>query len=93
METKKTKKYTEHTKPVIYVGENIGNILKQYAVYAKGIPKEQPEIKTLLENCPTLEKLFLPIHQLNDWEQKVKQKGSLEWKRFQMVKAFFKNKG
>ena len=84
----KIKRSIERVKPVIYVGTDVGNVLKQYAVYANGIPKEVPEIGKLLKDCEELEKLFLPVHQLNDWEKKVQQKGSLEWILLDRVRKF-----
>ena len=61
----------------------------KYSIYTNGIPYDNVEIKNMIEQCPKLEKLFIPVHELNKWEQKVKQHGSLEQVQVQTVKEFF----
>ena len=75
--------------PVIYVGDNIKNILKKYSVYTNGIPYDIVEIKDMIEKCPKLENLFILVHELNEWEKRVKQHGSLEQIQVQIVKEYF----
>jgi len=82
-------KEIERKVPVIYVGDTIKNVLMKYSIYTNGIPYDNVEIKNMIEQCPKLEKLFIPVHELNKWEQKVKQHGSLEQVQVQTVKEFF----
>lgn len=92
MKSKENKEKKERTIPVIYVGETIRHTLKKYNVYTNGIPSNNLEIRNLLEECPKLEKLFIPVHELNDWEQKVKQDGSLELFYYKTVADYFAKK-
>ena len=75
--------------PIMYVGETIRHTLKKYSIYTNGIPRDNLEIRNLLEECPKLEKLFIPVHELNNWEAKVKLDGSLERYYYQTVVDYF----
>lgn len=84
---------SERKIPYIYVGETIRHVLKKYNVYTNGIPYDNLEIKNLIQECPKLEKLFIPVHELNEWEKKVKQDDSLEqFYRKAVMDYFTKNR-
>ena len=83
---------SERKVPFIYVGESIRHVLKKYNVYTNGIPYDNLEIKNLLKECPKLEKLFIPVHILNEWEKKVNQDGSLEQFYQKAVTEYFTKK-
>ncbi len=85
----KNKNKKERKTPVIYVGNSIQNVLKKYSVFINGIPYQNTEIKNMIEKCTELEKLFIPVHELNEWEKRAKQKGTLEYMHLQNVNDYF----
>lgn len=79
----KTKQRKRNEK-LIYIGPNLLQMTK-YTVLAGGIPKH---VESLLEKCPAVEKLIVPIKRLAISEQKTKKKGTLEHKYYQDVLSF-----
>ncbi len=80
---KETKKDSEQ---VIYCGPSLpGGVLFQHAVFLNGVPDHID-----LEKYPTIEKLFIPVSQLNEFEQRLSQTGSAEQAFFHAVKEEMK---
>lgn len=84
--TKSTPKIEKPAAPMqrIYVGP--GSIeLQRYVVVESEYPVH---IAELVEKCPAIDKLFVPIANFTAVEQKIAKTGSLENKKFQEVAEF-----
>jgi len=68
----------------IYIGPHLVQLPK-YTVIAEGLPKH---IEAVIEKCPAIKKLLVPIKKLAEAEQKANQKGSLEYRNVQEVLSF-----
>ncbi len=73
----------------IYVGP--GSVqLNQYTVVENEFPFH---IQELIDKCPTIEKLFVPVTKFTEIEPKVGKKGTLEHRDYQKVVDFLNGKG
>lgn len=74
------------TKKRIYVGPNT-SAMKKYTVIDTDFPVH---IKTVIEACPSIEKLCVDITQFAEIEARTTRKGTLENKYFEEIVAFNK---
>ena len=68
----------------IYVGPNLLG-LPTYTVVESDFTEH---INGFIEKCPEIEKLFVPIAEMANTEQRAKIKGTLEHRHYQKVMAF-----
>lgn len=76
---------------LIYVGPSIpGGILQQYTVYKGGMPVH---INGLVDKCPVLKQLFVPVDNMAGFVQAASQKGTRENIFYQQAIDFIKTGG
>ncbi|AVK84046.1 hypothetical protein C3943_10910 [Lysinibacillus sp. B2A1] len=68
----------------IYVGPNILG-LPTYTVIETDFT---PHIKSFIEKCPDIQKLFVPIAEMSEVESRTKVKGTLENRYFNAIHEF-----
>lgn len=69
----------------IYVGPNVLG-LPTYTVVETGFT---PHIKSFIEKCPEIEKLFVSILEMAEVESRTKVKGTLENRYFNAIREFY----
>lgn len=79
----------EVSKPeqLIYIGPSLLEITT-YTVVKNGYPSH---IQGLIKNCPSVQKLFVPVDKFTSLEPKTKQKGTLEYRYYNDVIDYIKN--
>ena len=75
-------------KQLIYIGPNMLQ-LTAYTVIESDVPVH---IQSLIEKCPSIEKLFVPIEKFTALEPKAKTKGTIEHRHFQNVLEYIAKK-
>ena len=86
MTKKTTPATTTGPERVIYCGPSIpSGSLKQYTVYKNGLPEH---LTSLLEKCPEIKELFVPIADLAKTQTAIKQPGSIFYRHYQIVQQF-----
>lgn len=69
----------------IYVGPNILGLPKYTVVETTFTP----HINSFIEKCPEIEKLFVPILEMAEVENRTKVKGTLENRYFNTIREFY----
>lgn len=80
------KKAVEKTQKRIYVGPNSVKLTK-YLVLESDYPTH---IQELAQDCPAIDKLFVPISKIQETEQRIVQKGTLENRYYKEADEFLK---
>lgn len=80
------KQAVEQPQKRIYVGPASARITK-YTVLESDFP---PHLKELVQECPDVEKLFVPILELQATEKRITTKGTLEHRAYNNVVEFLK---
>lgn len=81
------KKIEESVESVIYLGPDIKNVLRTNVIYINGLPNI---IKDYIKKCPSIEKLFCKTSKINEFKQKLKEKGTIENIHYNKVIEFLK---
>lgn len=69
---------------VVYTGPNIfAMALQRFQVYRGGLP---PYVKRAIEKIPDIEKLIVPVSELESMRQKINQAGTNESRLFESVR-------
>lgn len=71
----------------IYVGPNLLGLPKYTVIESEFTP----HIKTFIADCPAVEKLFVPIAEMANTEQRLQTKGTLEYRHYHNVLDFIAN--
>jgi hypothetical protein len=78
--------------PTIYTGPALpGGQLARYTVFREG--KLMPHIQALVDECPALNKMIVPVSRLAETERKLSDSSSMEAGRFAEINKHFRNKG
>lgn len=80
------KKSVKPTGKRMYVGPNSVQLTK-YLVLESDYPTH---IADLVKQCSAIEKLFVPLTQIQEAEQRIVQKGTLENRYYKEIEAFLK---
>ncbi|MBQ7578624.1 MAG: hypothetical protein IJT21_10215 [Synergistaceae bacterium] len=76
--------YNTESEPVVYTGPNIfAMALQRFQVYRGGLP---PYVKRAIEKIPDIEKLIVPVSELESMRQKINQAGTNESRLFESVR-------
>lgn len=75
---------TEVITQKIYVGPNLLGLPTYMVVESKFTP----HIENFIKECPEIEKLFVPISEMAEVENRAKTKGTLEHRYFNTIREF-----
>lgn len=73
----------------IYVGPNILGLPKYTVVESIKVP----HVQNFIKDCPEIEHLFVDVNKMAETEVRVKQKGTLEHRYYNVVAQFTPGKG
>ena len=73
----------------IYVGPNLLGLPKYTVVESTKVA----HVQNFVNDCPEIEKLFVPIEKMTETEARIAQKGTLEHRYFNKVAEFKAGKG
>lgn len=82
-----SKKIIETKGPLIYCGPNFTGELQQFSIFKEGIPDH---IKTYIEKCPEIKRMFYPTSKLIKVRNKIKEQGSKENQMYIKILEFQK---
>lgn len=71
----------------IYIGPSLLQ-MTTYTVIEGGYPTH---IQSVIDKCPSIQKLFVPVDKFTVLEPKTKQKGTLEYRNYNDVIEFIQN--
>lgn len=82
---------SDHQEALIYVGPSLpGGLLTKYTTFSNGIPDH---LKTHFEKCSAFKQLFIPVSQLPEVENRLKDTTSAESVFYRQTEQYFTRKG
>lgn len=85
----KTFKTQETQETTIYIGPSLpSGQLARYTVFRNG--KALPHVAQLVEQCPAMKALIVPVSKLADTERKLLNSASVETKRFAEIRKHYR---
>lgn len=85
----KTSKTPEAQETTIYIGPSLpSGQLARYTVFRNG--NALPHVSQLIEQCPAMKALIVPVSKLAEKERKLKDSASVESSRFAEINKHYK---